>query len=58
MQRMMVHMDRVLADKDCYASKFKGRQDLKFHKEFEVAHFAGTVKYSIEGFTEKNKVGV
>ena len=53
---MMVHMDRTLADKEHYASQPKGRQDLKFHREFEIAHFAGTVKYDIQGFMDKNKV--
>lgn len=49
-------MDRVLADKTCYFSQPKGRQDLKIHEEFEVVHYAGTVKYSIKGFMDKNKV--
>ena len=53
---MMVHMDRALADNDHYFSQPKGRQDLKFHLEFEVKHYAGSVKYSIEGFMDKNKV--
>ena len=53
---MMVHMDRTLADNQFYASQPKGRQDLKFHREFEIKHYAGTVKYSIEGFMDKNKV--
>lgn len=50
-----MHLDRALAQKDAYVSNAKGRQDLKFHLEFEVKHFAGTVKYSIQGFMDKNK---
>ena len=55
-QRMMIHMDRVLADNEYYISNPKGRQDLKFNEEFEIKHYAGTVKYSILGFMDKNKV--
>jgi myosin heavy subunit len=53
---MMVHLDRVLAQSEHYVSNAKGRQDLKFHLEFEIKHFAGTVRYSIDGFNDKNKV--
>ena len=46
-----------MSENSYYLSSAKGRQDLLFHQEFEVRHYAGTVKYSINGFVDKNKVG-
>lgn len=55
-QRIIIHMNKVIEDKEKYISISEGKQDLLFHQEFVVVHYAGTVKYNIEGFMDKNKV--
>ncbi|XP_065909856.1 unconventional myosin-Id-like [Dysidea avara] len=54
-RRVLMHMNKKLADHPHYASNATGVRELQREVEFRIKHYAGDVTYSITGFMDKNK---